>query len=44
MALFDRSFTTYCWSAAGFLFRRPSAIDALPCTVRDRPSAVSCYT
>jgi len=35
-------------SAAGFLFTavigRPSAIDALLCTVRDRPSAVSHYT
>jgi len=34
--------------AAGFLFTagvgRPSAINALLCTVRDRPSAVSCYT
>jgi len=42
--------TVVCISylAAGFLFTagigRPSAIDALLCTVRDRPSAVSCYT
>jgi len=35
-------------SAAGFLFTagigQPSAIDALLCTVQDRPSAVSRYT
>ena len=42
--------TVVCIShfAAGFLFtagiRRPSAIDALRCTVRDRSSAVSRYT
>jgi len=42
--------TVVCISyyAAGFLFTagigRPSAIDVLLCTVRDRPSAISLYT
>jgi len=46
----NNSCTVVCisHSAAGFLFTagigRPSAIAALLCTVRDRPSAVSRYT